>query len=179
MFLLGWSRAARYRAERGKAPWSISPAAWGALYALLLPFGWLLYSFALRTTRTVDPSLVNRPDSFVADTPEERDRLRRIASELPLLRPPQPNTRGWHPDPARQRRFRFYDGQRWTREVSDDPARRISEAVGDGKADLRRRLLSLPPPATNGPSWHIDPLGTYRFRYFDGEEWTEEVRQAR
>ena len=146
---------------------------------LLLPVGWLLYSFASRTTIVLDPSLVNRGDSVIADTPEDRERLRRIASELPLLRPPDPDSRGWHVDPLRQRRFRFYDGRRWTREVSDDPARRIAAAVGDGRADLRRRLLSLPPPAETGASWHIDPLGTYQFRYFDGREWTEQVRQAR
>jgi len=178
-FSLGWSRAARFRSQRGKPPWAISPTGWGAIYVVLLPIGWLLYSFASRTTTVVDPSLANRGDSFIADTPEEREKLRRIAGELPLVRPPQPASRGWHSDPLRQRRFRFFDGQRWTREVTDDPARRVEAAVGDTKADMRRRLLSLPPPTDRGPSWHIDPLGTYRFRYYDGQEWTEEVRQAR
>ena len=28
--------------------------------------------------------------------------------------------------------FRFFDGQRWTRDVTDDPARKAAEAVGDG-----------------------------------------------
>lgn len=179
LFSLGWSRAARFRAQRGKAPWAINPVGWGAVYALLLPVGWLLYSLASRTTRVVDSSLVNRADSVIADTPEERERMRRIASELPLLRPPEANARGWHLDPLRQRRFRFYDGRHWTREVSDDPARRMAAAVGDATADMRRRLLSLPPPSQTGASWHIDPLGTYHFRYYDGREWTEEVRKTR
>ena len=60
MFSLGWSRAARFRSGHGKAPWTINPAGWGLIYALLLPVGWLLYSFASRTTVVVDPSLVNR-----------------------------------------------------------------------------------------------------------------------
>jgi hypothetical protein len=138
-----------------------------------------LYSAATRTTKLVDPSLAYKANTMIADTAEEREKLRRIASELPLMRPPQPATRGWHVDPARQRRFRFFDGQRWTREVTDDPAQRISAAVGDPKADLRRRLQALQPPRDTAASWHIDPLGTYHFRYFDGEEWTEEVHKQR
>jgi hypothetical protein len=138
-----------------------------------------LYSAATRTTKLVDPSLAYRADSVIADTAEEREKLRRIASELPLLRPPQPATRGWHLDPAHQRRFRYYDGQRWTREVSDDPALRVSTAVGDPQADLKRRLQALAPPRDTAASWHIDPLGSYHFRYFDGAEWTEQVQRQR
>ncbi|MGO9582155.1 MAG: DUF2510 domain-containing protein [Acidimicrobiales bacterium] len=179
LFCWGWSRAARFRAERGKPPWAIPPAGWGVLYVALAPIGWILYSAASRTTQVVDPSLAHRPDVVIADTAEERDRLRRIAGELPLLRPPKPDSRGWHLDPLQQRRFRFYDGQRWTREVTEDPARRISAAAGDVNADMQRRLKALPPPPDTAASWHVDPLGTFRFRYFDGQAWTEEVRQAR
>jgi hypothetical protein len=78
-----------------------------------------------------------------------------------------------------ERGFRFFDGQRWTREVSDDPTQQIRAAVGDPEADLKRRLQALPPPQDTAPSWHVDPLGTYHFRYFDGHAWTEEVREAR
>ncbi|MGA2530534.1 MAG: DUF2510 domain-containing protein [Acidimicrobiales bacterium] len=178
LFSWGFVRAARFRAERGKAPWAIPPAVWGAIY-IVVPIGFILYSAASRTTQLVDPSLAYRADTVIADTAEERDKLRRIASELHLLRPPQPDARGWHVDPFRQRRFRFYDGQRWTREVSDDPATRISVALGDSKADLKRRLQALAPPSDKAASWHIDPLGTYHFRYFDGTEWTEEVQKTR
>ncbi|MGA3352490.1 MAG: DUF2510 domain-containing protein [Acidimicrobiales bacterium] len=178
LFSWGWIRAARFRSERGKAPWAIPPAGWGAIY-LVVPVGLILYSAASRTTQVVDPSLAYRADTVIADTAEEREKLRRIASELPLLRPPQPDVRGWHIDPYRQRRFRFYDGQRWTREVTDDPALKMSVAVGDPKAELKRRLQALPPPAHKAASWHIDPLGTYHFRYFDGQEWTEEVHKER
>jgi len=179
LFSLGWTRAARFRSERGKPPWAIPPVAWGAVHVLLAPIGWVLYFAAARTTKIVDPSLAHREDSVIADTAEEREKMRRIASELPLLRPPQPDTRGWHTDPVRQRRFRFYDGKRWTREVSDDPAQLIAAAAGDTKADLQRRLQALPRPREPEASWHVDPLGTYYYRYFDGREWTEEVRQAR
>ncbi len=179
LFCWGWTRAARFRSERGKPPWAIPPTGWGAVYILLAPIGWILFSAASRTTKIVDPSLAHRPDAVIADTAEERAKLRRIAAELPLLRPPKPASRGWHLDPLGQRRFRFYDGQRWTREVSDDPARRISEAGGDENGDLKRRLRLLPPPPGSAASWHLDPLGTYHFRYFDGTAWTEQVQKAR
>ena len=114
LYCWGWTRAARYRSEHGKAPWSIPPLAWGALY-VIFPVGIVLSFAASRTTIVVDPSLAHREDALIADTAEERERLRKITMELPLLRPPQPDTRGWHLDPAGQRRFRYYDGRRWTR----------------------------------------------------------------
>jgi hypothetical protein len=178
-FVWGWARAARFRAERGRPPWGISPAGWGAIHVVLLPVAWILYFGASRTTVVSDPSLAHREDTVIADTPEERAKLLKIAGELPLLRPPQPDTRGWHPDPLAQRDFRFFDGQLWTREVTDNPAQRIAAAVGDEKADLGRRLRTAPPPADASPSWHLDPLGEHHFRYFDGEAWTAEVREAR
>ena len=89
------------------------------------------------------------------------------------------NSRGWHPDPLHQRGFRFFDGQRWTRDVTDDPARKAAEAVGDARADLRRRLRALPPPPDSAPSWHVDPLGKGHYRYFDGWAWTDKVHEAR
>ena len=179
LFCWGWTRAARFRSERGKPPWAVPPAIWGVIHVVLLPIGWVLYFAAVRTTPVVDLSLAYREDSVIADTAEEREKLRRIASELPLLRAPEPASRGWHPDPARQRRFRFYDGRRWTREVSDDPARLVAAAGGDTAADLKRRLQALPRPREPEASWHLDPLGTYHYRYYDGQEWTEEVRRAR
>jgi|GEM_PF-1346693 hypothetical protein len=178
-FAWGWARAARFRAETGKPPWTIPPAGWGAIHVVLLPIGWLIFSAASRTTRVADFSLTHRSSTAIADTAEEREKLRRIRFELPLLRSPQPDSRGWHPDPLHQRAFRFYDGKQWTRDVIDDPARRAAEAVGDPRADLRRRLRALPPPSDATPSWHVDPLGHGHYRYFDGSRWTDKVHQAR
>jgi hypothetical protein len=178
-FAWGWARAARFRSERGKPPWSISPTGWGAIHVALLPIAWILYFAATRTTTVSDLSLAHRDDAVIADTAEERHKLRQIMGQLPLLRPPQPGSRGWHPDPLGQRRFRFFDGKRWTREVTDDPAGRAAEAVGDVRADFQRRLRALPAPVDALPSWHLDPLGQCRFRYFDGHAWTNEVREAR
>jgi uncharacterized protein DUF2510 len=177
-FALGWTRAARYRAERGRPPWGISPEGWGALF-VVLPVGWVLYSAASRTTAVSDPTLAHRPVSVIADTPEEREKLMKIVGQLPLLPPPQPDQRGWHPDPLSQKDFRFFDGQHWTREVTDNPAQRVAAVVGDERADLERRLRALPPPADNAASWHLDPLGEHHFRYFDGQAWTTEVRETR
>ena len=178
-FAWGWARAARFLAERGKPPWSIPPTVWGVIHVALLPIGWLIFWAASRTTRVADFSLTHRPDSGAADTAEEREKLRRIRFELPLLRPPQPASRGWHPDPLQQRKFRFFDGKQWTRDVSDDPSRKAAESVGDPRADLRRRLRALPPPADLTPSWHVDPLGKGHYRYFDGSAWTDKVHEAR
>ncbi len=178
-FTWGWARAARFRSERGKPPWAIPPMGWGAIHVALPPIGWIIYSAASRTTRVQDFSLTHRSDTEIADTAEDREKLRRILSELPLLRPPQPDSRGWHPDPLHQLGFRFFDGQRWTRDVTDNPARRAAEAVGDAPADLRRRLRALPPPSDLAPSWHIDPLGKGHYRYFDGWAWTDKVHEAR
>ncbi len=122
-FAWGWARAARYRSERGKPPWSIPPTGWGIIHVALLPIGWIIYSAASRTTRVQDLSLAYRSDVAIADTAEEREKIRRILFELPLLRPPQPASRGWHADPLHQRGFRFFDGQCWTRDVTDDPER--------------------------------------------------------
>jgi hypothetical protein len=146
---------------------------------VLLPIGWVIYSAASRTTVVSDLSLAHRHDTVIADTPEEREKLLKIVGQLPLLAPPQPDTRGWHPDPLAQKDFRYFDGQRWTREVTDDPARRVAAVVGDEKADLGRRLRALPQPSDTSPSWHLDPLGEHHFRYYDGDAWTEEVREAR
>ena len=38
----GWARAARFRSERGKAPWAIPPTGWGALHVLLAPVAWIV-----------------------------------------------------------------------------------------------------------------------------------------
>jgi hypothetical protein len=178
-FAWGWARAARFRSERGKPPWAIPPTVWGAIHVVLLPIGWLMYWAASRTTRVADFSLTHRSNTTIADTAEDREKLRRIHFELPLLRPPEQNSRGWHPDPLHQRGFRFFDGQRWTRDVTDDPARKAAEAVGDARADLRRRLRALPPPPDLAPSWHVDPLGKGHYRYFDGWAWTDKVHGAR
>ncbi len=178
-FAWGWARAARFRAERGKPPWTIPPTGWGAIHAVLLPIGWILYSAASRTTKVADLSLIHRSDAAFADSAEDREKLRRTLLELPLLRPPQSASRGWHHDPLNERRFRFFDGQRWTRDVADDPARQAADAVGDERADLRRRLRALPAPSEPTPSWHVDPLGKGRYRYFDGWEWTDEVQGTR
>ena len=96
-FAWGWARAARFRAERGKAPWTIPPTGWGAIHVVLLPVGWLIYWAASRTTRVADFSLTHRPDTAIGDTAEEREKLRRIGFELPLLRPPQPASRAGTP----------------------------------------------------------------------------------
>ena len=178
-FAWGWARAARFRSERGKSPWAIPPTVWGAIHVVALPVGWLIYAAASRTTKVPDFSLTHRPDSANADTAEERARLRNVGRELPLLRPPQPETRGWHADPLEQRSFRFFDGKRWTRDVSDDPTGKAARAIGDPRADLRRRLRGLPPPADPTPSWHIDPLSRGNYRYFDGLAWTDKVHGAR
>ncbi|MGD1011788.1 MAG: DUF2510 domain-containing protein [Acidimicrobiales bacterium] len=179
MFALGWAQAVRFRAQHRKSAWGISPLGWGVV-CILLPFlGLAVFFAASRTTRTADPSLVHRSGVVVADTAEEREKITKLQSELPLLRPPHPATRDWHPDPLHQKAFRFFDGKNWTREVVDDPRRRKAEMVGDLKADLRRRLKALPRPADTTPSWHVDPLGENHYRYFDGEVWTEQVRQSR
>jgi len=177
-FAFGWARAARYRSEHGKPPWGIAPGGWGALF-IVLPVGWVLYSAASRTTAVSDPSLAHRPATVIADTPEEREKLMKIVGQLPLLRPPEPDTKGWHPDPLSQKDFRYFDGQEWTREVTDNPAQRVAAVVGDERADLERRLRALAPPADPAPSWHLDPLGEHHFRYFDGQSWTSEVRETR
>jgi len=178
-FSWGWARAARFRTQRGRPPWGVSPLGWGAIHVVLLPIAWILYFAAARTTTGTDPTLAYRENVVIADSAEEREKLRQIVSQLPLLRPPQPDSRGWHPDPLEQRKFRYFDGQRWTRDVTDDPAGRVAATIGDEKADLERRLRALPPPADGEPAWHIDPLGGRQFRYFDGAEWTTEVREAR
>jgi hypothetical protein len=177
-FALGWARAARYRSERGKPPWGLSPAGWGILY-IALPVGLVLFSAASRTTAVSDPTLVHRPATVIADTAEEREKLLKIVGQLPLLPPPDPAARGWHADPLRQKDFRFFDGEQWTREVTDNPALRVASVVGDERADLERRLRALAPPADPSPSWHLDPLGERPFRYYDGQRWTTEVREAR
>lgn len=179
LFAWGWARAARFRSERGKPPWAIPPLGWGAMYVVLLPIAWILYWTAARTTTVTDLSLRHRFDTSIADTAEERERSRRILFELPLLRPPESASRGWHRDPLSQRRFRYFDGERWTREVTDDPVGRAAHAVGDLKADLRRRLRALPPPADPTPSWHVDPLGNRHYRYYDGASWTDDAHEAR
>jgi len=178
-FVWGWTRSARFRSEHGRPPWGISPFGWGSLHVLLLPIAWILYFAASRTTVLTDPALAYGRDTVIADSAEERERISKIVGQLPLLRPPQPDSRGWHHDPLGEREFRFFDGQRWTREVSDDPAQRVAAAVGDQRADLIRRLRELPPPQDTAASWHVDPLGGHQFRYFDGQEWTAEVREAR
>ncbi len=178
-FVWGWTRAARYRSEKGRAPWGVSPTGWGVIHVALLPIGWALYSAASRTTVVSDPSLAHRAAPVIADTPEEREKLQQIVAQLPFLPPPQPDSRGWHEDPLNQKDFRFFDGQRWTREVTDNPAQRVAAVVGDERADLDRRLRALPAPADVSPSWHLDPLGEHHFRYFDGQRWTTDVREAR
>jgi len=76
-FAWGWARAARFRSERGKPPWSISPTGWGAIHVALLPIAWILYFAATRTTTVSDLSLAHRDDAVIADTAEERHKLSR------------------------------------------------------------------------------------------------------
>jgi Protein of unknown function (DUF2510) len=179
LFVLGFLRALKYRSTHGRPPWGINPLGWGALHATLMPIGLLMYSAASRSTRAGDSSLTHRPDSVHADTPEQREAARAVLWQLPLLPAPEPAVRGWYADPLGMARFRFFDGEQWTREVATDPADRAAAAVGDRKADLERRLRALPRPSDATPSWRVDPLGENYFRFFDGERWTEEVRGKR
>lgn len=121
-FSWGWVRASRFTAEHGRSPWGLSPVVWGIVHVVLFPIAWILYFGARRSTRIADSSLTSVPDAVYADTAEEREALLAIVRRLPLLPPPQPARRGWFPDPLGQAAYRFFDGQRWGREVSDEPA---------------------------------------------------------
>ena len=120
-FAWGWARAARYRSERGKPPWAIPPTGWGAIYVALLPVGWIIYSAA----RERQGSRISRSPTGLTSRSPTRPKSARSSEgsrfELPLLRPPQPASRGWHADPLHQRGFRFFDGKCWTRDVTTIP----------------------------------------------------------
>jgi len=175
-FAWGWFRAARFRTMHARSPWGIHPIGWGLIHVFLFPIAWIMYFGAQRFTRIPDASLASSADAVIADTAEDREQLLAIVARLPTLAPPSPATRGWHPDPLAQRKLRYFDSQKWTRDVTDEPVLAQLDAVGDPHEDLRRRLRALAPPSEGGASWHIDPLAEAGFRYFDGEHWTEDIR---
>ncbi len=121
-FMWGWARATRFRSEHGRSPWGISPIGWGVIHVVLLPIAWILFFGARRSTRVGDSSLTHVPDAVYGDTSDERLAELSIVHQLALVPPPQPAGRGWHLDPMHQAAYRFFDGQHWSREVSDAPA---------------------------------------------------------
>ena len=121
-FVWGWARASSFRAEHARSPWGIPPIGWGVIHVVLLPVAWILYFGARRSTRVADSSLASVPDAIYADTPEQRAELAAYAARLPSLPAPVPSRHGWHADPLGQAAYRFFDGQRWAREVTDEPS---------------------------------------------------------
>jgi hypothetical protein len=113
---------------------------------------------------------------------------------------------GWYPDPLGEAGTRYWDGARWTQQVKDtkeiqqslpaagwypdphgagsrywDGAQWTDEVRGAQALPARTAGLREPErPNPSGPlpaaGWYPDPLGEVEARYWDGTQWTQDVR---
>lgn len=69
---------------------------------------------------------------------------------------------GWYQDPSKRHELRYFDGQIWTPQVSDNGTTSLDD-MGS---------TSGPLPAAG---WYQDPSGKYQSRFWDSTRWTEHV----
>lgn len=72
----------------------------------------------------------------------------------------------WHPDPSGRHELRYWDGARWTDNVSTR-----------GLQSIEPIHTATPAPASvhAPPGWYPDPYGQHELRYWDGGRWTDHV----
>ena len=84
-------------------------------------------------------------------------------------------TPGWYPDPSGRHSARWWDGQTWTNDVRDQPPPTPAQAgqptegpSGQPGSDAGQRGPT--------PGWYPDPSGRHSARWWDGQTWTNDVR---
>src|SRR5690606_17566475 len=83
---------------------------------------------------------------------------------------------GWYPDPEVATRLRWWDGLDWTDHYRPYPT--------DEETAARLMATAAAPRHTSGSTgaagagWYPDPAGTGAQRWWDGAQWTEQLRGA-
>ena len=76
----------------------------------------------------------------------------------------------WQPDPFARYTYRYWNGRKWTNQVSNG---------GDTITDpLGAKGTPLPSPNGNDltdAGWYPDPAGRHQHRYWKGRRWTDQV----
>lgn len=76
----------------------------------------------------------------------------------------------WQPDPFARYTYRYWNGRKWTNQVSNG---------GDTITDpLGAKGTPLPSPNGNDltdAGWYADPAGRHQHRYWKGRRWTDQV----
>ncbi|MDO8361455.1 MAG: DUF2510 domain-containing protein, partial [Actinomycetota bacterium] len=81
-----------------------------------------------------------------------------------------PNPPAWHPDPLRRYQHRYWDGRRWTAQVSNNGVA--------GTDPYGNKGTPFAPPGNNPAAtaaWYLDPAGRHEHRYWNGRKWTAQV----
>lgn len=68
----------------------------------------------------------------------------------------------WAADPFARHEHRFFDGKRWTRNVSDAGV-------------VSRDEPGFAPPISEAADWYPDPTSRAEHRFYDGRRWTNQV----
>lgn len=83
---------------------------------------------------------------------------------------------GWYPDPEGSTRLRWWDGLDWTDRFRPYPT--------DEETAVRAMATAAAPRSTTsgggaaGAGWYPDPAGSGSQRWWDGTQWTEQMRGA-
>lgn len=76
---------------------------------------------------------------------------------------------GWYKNPAGKEALRWWDGQRWTNNVTDD-ASKATQLATEGDASPAATEDAFQPAG-----WYPDPKGEADMRWWDGAQWLDET----
>lgn len=90
---------------------------------------------------------------------------------------------GWYPDPAGAYPSRWWDGTAWSQHVLDErgqaltDARTVSQRPAPGSSSVPSH--SVAPLAALPQGWYPDPTAAYPQRWWDGDAWSQQVRDEK
>jgi hypothetical protein len=114
----GWHHARHLERKYGSRAWGLDPVVWGVITGISLLLGAILLAVAERQLKKapapaqVIPGFV--PMQATAPVEQVLEPVAAVPSPVPAAGPPA----GWHPDPSGKFHHRWWDGQRWTADVS-------------------------------------------------------------
>jgi hypothetical protein len=114
----GWHHARHLERKYGSPAWGMPSWLWGVITGFSLLLGVILLAVAERGLKKapVPPQVIPGfvPMQATAPVQPVLEPVAAVPAPVPAAGPPA----GWHPDPSGKFHHRWWDGQRWTADVS-------------------------------------------------------------